>query len=241
MAADAEAIAAGLRVDPTAAVGCYQGWTLTELAGHVGQIHRWVADIVASGATARPTAGMATPPDTVEELAGWVVDGGTAVATTLGATAPDTPVWTISRRWRDVEFWRQRMLLETALHRWDVDDALGRPVGVDDAVARRGVAEALDVYLAQRLEGRAVGGDGQRVALLPTGGAGWTVTLRPDGFDVDEGADDVDVDATIAGSALDLWLLVTCRRALDGLDVTGDAVAAELAVAAAHMVPGPAG
>lgn len=236
---DAGVLAATLQTEPSAAVGCYEGWTLVELAGHVGQIHRWVTGVVSERVLDRPQGGHPPAPTDAIELAAWVVDGADELVDVLRSADPDDEVWTISRTRRDVAFWRQRMVLETALHRWDAEDALGSGATVDDEVALSGIEEALDVYLAQRLEGHEVGGRGQRVAVAPTGADGWTATLRPDGFGVEAGTEEA--EARIAGTPLDLWLLLTCRRALDGLDVTGDREAAALAVAAARMVPGPAG
>ena len=234
---DTAAIARAVERAPTAAVACYDGWTLVELGVHVGQVQRWVTGIVTDRAQERPTGPMAPAPD--DGLPAWLRAGAAELVAALGAVPPDTTVWTISRHHDDVGFWRRRMVLEAALHRWDADDATGVPPSVDEAVALAGVAEALDVYLGQRLAGQAVGGDGQRVALLPEGGDGWTVTLREDGIDVTGGR--VDPDAVVVGPALDLWLLLSCRRDLDGLEVEGDADAAALLAAAAHLVAGPAG
>lgn len=236
--ADTAVLADVLRSSPSAGIGCYDRWTVVELAGHVGQIHRWVTGIVTERSTERPTTPYATPP-APGELANWLVAGAADLVAVLAAADPHDTVWTISRSVRDVGFWRQRMVLETALHRWDAEDAAGDAATVDDEVALAGVAETLDVYLAQRLEGHDVGGSGQRVLLVPDGSSGWTATLRPDGFDVAPGVGEA--DAVVRGTALDLWLLLTCRRGLDDVVVEGDQEAAELAVAAARMVPGPAG
>lgn len=236
---DATAIADAVRDRPRATVACYAGWDLAALARHVGQVHRWVSGIVETRASERPTGGYPPAPDDDGELGDWVGVGAGRLVEVLRAVRHDEPVWTISRTWRDVAFWRRRMVLETALHRWDAERALGRTYQPDHAVATAGVAEALDVYLAQRLDPEAVAGAGQRVAFVPAMGEGWTLALGVDAITVDDGADSP--DATVRGSALDLWLLLTCRRGLDGLEVEGDVAAAELAVHAATLSPGPAG
>jgi uncharacterized protein (TIGR03083 family) len=236
---DAAALAAAVEESPGSAVSCYDGWTLVDLGVHVGQIHRWVRDVVLTRATARPSGGRETPPEDVADLPAWIVAGAADVVSVLGAAAADDEVWTISRTDRDVAFWRQRMVLETALHRWDADDALGRPPAVPDELALAGVDETLHVYLEQRLGGLDVGGDGQRVGVEPDGATGWTVALHPDGIEVVPGV--VGADAVLSASALDLWLLLTCRRQLDDVRVRGDRDAAALAVRAATLVPGPAG
>lgn len=239
MTADAAALAAAVRSAPNAPVACYAGWTLVELAGHVGQIHRWAGDVVERRASARPTGGYAAVPE-VPTLPDWITVGAERLVDVLAATDPAEVVWTFHPTDSTVGFWRRRMVLETALHRWDAETALGRQAVVDDALALQGVAEALHLYMEPRLAGREVGGAGERVAFVPDGAAGWTVRLEPDGVAVAPHPGD-DADAVVCGSALDLWLLLTCRRRLDGLDVTGDVDAAALAVRAATLVPGPAG
>lgn len=235
---DAAALADAVRAAPAAPVACYDGWTLVELGGHVGQIHRWVLGVVDQRAQERPVGGHAEVPD-VGALPDWLTSGVEQLVDVLAAADPDQEVWTISRADRSVAFWRRRMALETALHRWDAEDALGHDAVVEESLAREGVEEALHVYLEQRLDGRDVGGDGQRVAFVPSGSDGWTMTLHADGIEVAAGHEGV--DATLTGSALDLWLVLTCRAGLEQVEVVGDTGAASLAVHAAMLVPGPAG
>lgn len=237
--ADTAVVVDVLAASPDAPIGCYAGWTVVELAGHVGQIHHWVTDIVTSRAAARPAAGFPpTPP--VEVLPTWLQDGARTLVRALEVAPPDEPVWTISRHQRDMAFWRRRMVLETALHRWDVEDAAGHDPAVDTAVAVAGIEETLDVYLAQRLGGKDVGGAGERVVFRPeeTDDA-WTLELAADGVALSAGGEDA--DAVVRGTALDLWLLLTCRRSLDAVEVSGDAAAAALAARAATLSAGPAG
>lgn len=245
MATAAEALAAAVRSAPTASVACYSGWTLVDLGEHVGQIHRWAAGVVEQRATERPTGGYAAAPD-VASLPAWIITGAQRLADLLAAADPDQEVWTFSPTDRTIAFWRRRMALETALHRWDAEDALGQAAVVEGDLALEGVEEALHVYIEPRLDGRDVGGSGERVAFVPHvsdvpdgEGEGWTLTLHPDHVEVDPGHDTV--DAAVRGSALDLWLLLTCRSDLAAVEVAGDTGAAALAVRAAHLVPGPAG
>ena len=235
---DTAVLAAAVERQPGASVACYDGWSLVELAGHVGQIHRWVTGIVTDRARERPTGPMASAP-AADDLPSWLADGADRLVDVLVDTPADTSVWTFSHGHDDVAFWRQRMVLETALHRWDAEDATGAEPAIDRRVALAGVEEALHVYLAQRLRGEDVGGTGQRVAVVPEGDEGWTATLHADDLEVAYGR--VEPDAVVRGPAPDLWLLLTRRRDLDGLVVEGDADAAALLARAARMVAGPAG
>lgn len=236
---DAAAIADALMASPDAAVACYDGWTLVDLARHVGQIHRWVTDVVRTRSTSRPSGGYPSAPEEDDVLGDWLTGGAAELVAALDAADPDDEVWTISRTWRDVGFWRRRMVLETAMHRWDAEEAVGRDPWVDDEVAAAGVVEALEVYMAQRLDGADVGGGGERVAFLPDGAVGRTLVLQADRVAVEDGVGGA--DATVTGQPLELWLLLSCRGSLDGVTVTGDRAAAARAVRAATLVAGPAG
>lgn len=173
------------------------------------------------------------------DLPQWLVRGAAGLVEALDAADPDDEVWTFSPTGSTQAFWQRRMALESAIHRWDAEDALGRAATIDGDLAVEGIEEALHVYLEPRLEGRDVGGDGQRVAIVPEGAEGWTMVLRPDGVEVTAGSDDA--DAVVSGPAPELWLLLMCRRGLDVLEVAGDRSAAALAARAATLVPGPAG
>lgn len=235
---DTAVLADAVAADPGAAVACYDGWDLAELARHVGTIQRWVADVVRSRATARPPwpdIGDVTDGD----LRPWLVRGADDLVEVLAATDPDQQVWTFSPTGTTCGFWRRRMALEGAIHRWDAEDALGRDAIIDDTLSAEGVEEVLHVYLEPRLEGRDVGGDGQRVAFVPDGTEGWTLELHADGVEVATGQERA--DAVVSGPAAPMWLLLMCRRGLDAVEVSGDRAAARLAARAATLVPGPAG
>lgn len=235
---DTEVLAEAVATDPTAAVACYDGWDLADLARHVGTIQRWVTGIVGMRATERP------PWPDIDEVADgdlpqWLVRGAAGLVEALDTADPDDEVWTFSPTGSPLTFWQRRMALESAIHRWDAEDALGRDASVAPWLALEGVEEALYVYLEPRLDGRDVGGDGQRVAFVPERSTGWTMTLRPAGIEVTPGH--ADVDATVRGTALDLWLLLMCRSSLDEVEVAGDTEAAAHAVEVTTWVPGPAG
>lgn len=238
VAGETAVLAGAVARDSRAAVACYDGWDLADLGRHVGQIHRWVTGAVETRAQERPAA-AAAPDVPAEDLADWLVAGAGRLVEVLAAAGPEEQVWTISRTERTVAFWRRRMALETALHRWDAEDALGLDPVVPAPLALEGVDEALHVYLEQRLDGRDVGGGGERVAFVPTGTDGWTMTLHPEGVEVAAGHGGA--DATVAGDAMDLWLLLSCRRGLGAVTVTGDRDAAERAARSATLSPGPAG
>jgi uncharacterized protein (TIGR03083 family) len=223
--------------DPTAPIGCYAGWDVAQLARHTGQIHRWVTDVVRTRAAERPT-GMPDVESDDDRLATWLAEGVDELAAALEELDADEQLWTITRHDRSGRFWRRRMALETTLHRWDAEDAQDRAPTVDPKLALLGVCRVVGV--ARRAGPQPPPGRGQRVAIRPPEGPGWTVTVNPVGVEVAVGAAD-EVDAAVSGSALDLWLALTCRRGLDAVDVDGSRDAAALVLAAAAKLGGPAG
>ena len=91
-------------------------------------------------------------------------------------------------------FWSRRMLHETAMHRADIELALGRAPEFDPAVAADGIDEFLTVLPAAAAfapKVRTLTGDGERCTCGATDGdplasaedrAEWLITLEPHGF-----------------------------------------------------------
>lgn len=107
-----------------------------------------------------------------------------------------------------VGLWRRRMALETTIHRWDAQRAVGAAAPIADAVAVAGVTEALEIYLKPRLRGAKVDGADVVVGLRAAGGGhNWAVRLRADAVDVLRA--DHPADVWLEATAADLWLLLT--------------------------------
>lgn len=120
-------------------------WTVRSLVAHLGAIHRWAGDIVATrswdGSSAR------VPALDGDELRAWFTEGAEALAATLAAADPDAPCPNFSPGSPNtVAFWARRQIHEPTIHRWDAEHAVGaetpieRDVAVDADVARRFLA-----------------------------------------------------------------------------------------------------
>jgi uncharacterized protein (TIGR03083 family) len=215
----------------------YPQWTVADVIVHTGRIHRWVTDIVHTRARERPAQPDVAPSRRPTELIDWFTKGAADVLGALQAVDPSVRVWTFAGD-GTTGFWRQRMALETAVHRWDVQTAAGLPAPVPSDVAIAGITEALTIYVQPRLRGAAVGGTGQRVGLRCTDGdRAWTVVLLPDAVEIADETGNADV--VLEGSAEDLWLYLMGRRRLDDLRVSGARTAADLCSAAIALLPTP--
>jgi len=76
------------------------GWTVADLTTHIGGIHRWVTEIVATEAPSRlPFPDVKPDSSAGEDLAQWLTAGAAPLLASLRAAGPVTPVWT----WRSEE------------------------------------------------------------------------------------------------------------------------------------------
>jgi uncharacterized protein (TIGR03083 family) len=139
------------------------GWTLTDLAGHTGTIHRWVTALVETEATARvPFPEVNSPWESADGWSQWLASGATPLLTALRSAGPLTAVWSWGPG-RTSGWWARRMLHETTMHRVDAELTLGAddPV-VDPVVAADGIDEFLFNLPSARRPYR-------HLASLPTG------------------------------------------------------------------------
>ncbi len=209
------------------------GWTLRELAVHVGRAHRWAAEIVRTR-SAEPIPFRSVPdgkfPAEPGEQDRWLRAGAARLADTVQAAGGDL-VWTFAGQ-RPASFWARRMAHETAVHRADAELAAGQGPELDADLAADGIDEWLGF-----LSGVFSPADGAdpRIEALPPGrslhvhatdapGAGeWTVRSEPSGITVERAHGKGDV--AVRGPAARL-LLVLVRRlppADPAVEVIGDA------------------
>lgn len=172
------------------------GWDVAQLVTHVGHIHDWAA------------RNLAAPPDERVRMGRPALGGvetGRAALTRLveilragnphilraGPLQPRTAAW-----------WARRQLLETVVHRWDLENAVATPAGIDPVVAATGVTEFLEVF---------------------AGGSG-PVTLRAADLDLTWSAppDAAAPPVIVTASAADLLLLLWGRLGTAAVRVEGD-------------------
>jgi uncharacterized protein (TIGR03083 family) len=228
LGAEADRFASSLTgADLGATVLTCPDWTVRDLVSHVGGLHRWSTELVASGIVAETWRSSlpldypdgAAPPEAWRD---WLVAGAVEACRTFAAAEPATPVWAWGAD-QHARFWPRRMLFETAIHRLDLDLTLGRPADLPVRVAIEGIDEQLEnlPFVARwngevgRLRGR-----GEALGFTARDAdASWRVRLEPDGWWWDRVSDDSDVVAE--APAADLLLLMVGRPIPD-LAVRGD-------------------
>lgn len=151
---------------------------MADLVRHTSQVHRNRIVLARLGDTQYPDDLSREPgPDDVDELLGWYRQGLDELITALTEVGPDAPTWTWTGE-NKVRFWIRRMAQETAVHRWDAQNAVRAPERIEAELASDGVDEFLDAFIPG--ENIAWQGRSGTVHLHCTDVDGeWTMTLEP--------------------------------------------------------------
>jgi uncharacterized protein (TIGR03083 family) len=195
------------------------GWTLRDLGFHVGGIHRFWEWVVRTGATTNEGAPtFDRPPD--DALSAWFLEGAAELRRTLDDAPLERKVWSWSQH-DDVAFVIRRMAQETAMHRWDAENAVGDARAIEPMeLAVDGVDEFFDTQIAEDF----LGPGGESIALVATDGpARWLASVADGSVTcvrAESGA-----DAIVRAPASDLLLMLWRRIGPFDLDVAGDRVA----------------
>ncbi|HRW19334.1 MAG TPA: maleylpyruvate isomerase family mycothiol-dependent enzyme [Dermatophilaceae bacterium] len=128
------------------ALSACPGWAVRDLVGHLGFVHRWVANAIETG---RPDL-EPKPLDADEQLSAWFDEGVGLLAGTLRRD-PGEPAWTLAEP-RTVGFWRRRQLHENTVHRWDLATAIGADATIDAEVALDGIDEVIGTMLPRQVK-----------------------------------------------------------------------------------------
>jgi uncharacterized protein (TIGR03083 family) len=200
--------------------GC-PGWTLADLAHHLGGIHRWARTAVVEGPS---DEGAVDAPTDRTALAAWFRAGASALSDTLRATDPATPCWTFGPRPRTAAFWFRRQAHETALHAVDAAESQGAALPWDPAFALDGVDEVVTMFFPRQIRLGRIAPLAATLVLEPTEGGRWVLP-----------GDDPARLAAVSGPAEAILLLLWHRTGLDDprLALSGSRAAADAVLAAA--------
>jgi uncharacterized protein (TIGR03083 family) len=196
-------------------------WTLYDLADHLGGGNLWAA----AGVTEQRGDYEAPPaPRDQGALARWFGDTAGVLLAALD-TDPSAPAWTIAPP-PTVGFWQRRRCMETLIHRWDAEHALGAAGPLDPALAADGIAEVIDTMTPRQIRlGRTA---------APADAISLAASDSPSSWVLGAG----EPVATIRATAAELLLLLWGRLAADDQAITweGDRDKAMLTLAGS-LVP----
>lgn len=131
-------LAAAVDTSASVPVPACPGWTIADLAVHLGQVQRWATAIVGAGHTEKPGPATAyEAPTDPSALTDWVLAGVEPLVAALLAAGADSPAWNFARRPAVASFWWRRQSCEAWIHAADAAEARG---GANPIPARSGVS-----------------------------------------------------------------------------------------------------
>jgi uncharacterized protein (TIGR03083 family) len=224
---DAQALLALAELDWSREIPHCPGWDAADLVGHLGGIFAWMATIVTTG---RPVAraDREVPPVDLAERASWYLAHLEQALDVLSRTTPDTEVWTFSSRGvNNVGWWRRRLAVETAIHRWDAEFAVNATARqLDGEVAAAGIEEFVDEFLPGLLAQPTVTGLNGMLHFEATDNQRrWDVDLDALRASTDGPVRAHGTGEVIRGTVSDLLLWLTNRESSSGISGQSDIAA----------------
>lgn len=218
---EVQRLAEVLEQSPTAGVPTCGEWTVADLVAHTSRVHRMAAaslrgDELVNGYP--PT--VAFDPSSCS-LADYLTEGLVELNEALDITPATDEVWTFVGT-RPASFWTRRMAAETAVHRWDAENAVGdaRPFEADHAVDM--IDEFFDVYVGRKPADAFADPDGRTLHLHATDAEGeWVITRHPDHIEIEHAH--AKSTTAVRGGASSLLLVVWNRPVQPDVEVFGDA------------------
>jgi uncharacterized protein (TIGR03083 family) len=205
------------------------GWNMRDLVRHLSEIHLWAAARVAKRADnlwpedisehteSWPELAVFWPDD--DKLVSWYLETNANLVNVLESAPADLDCPTFLPAPSPLAMWARRQAHETAVHRFDAENAVGAASGYDPVFAADGLDELL-VGFTQR--GRGEEGDPSRTMLVHATDTGdrWHLTIDSEGVTTVRG--DGPADVTLSGAASDLYLVLWNRTEDSTITVTGD-------------------
>jgi len=196
---DGRAALAAVASAPDARVAACPDWSNAELGGHLGMVWGYVTTQVQACDPSGSTRPESDPTASGTSLLAGLLEA-------LAETDDGSPAWNWTPQ-LTAGFWVRRMAHETAIHRWDAEDAAGGASPIHDDLAPDTVQEAIDVALQFHRSGPIASWPDGSLHLHRTDGPGeWLLLPGDDGLTVT--LEHAKGDAAMAGSASDLalWL-----------------------------------
>jgi uncharacterized protein (TIGR03083 family) len=214
------------------------GVTLGDAVRHTGSEYQRALAWLRSGTE---PADWQRVPAPGQDVVGFHVEGREALVAELAAHEPDEPCDTWWPADRTYGFWRRRMAHETAVHRVDVQGAMGMSVDpVEEDFAADGIDEALLFWFGYRLAQRGMTATQHGAVGVMTAGYTWLAVLgrvRSSARRV-PAVDAQAADAVVAGEPMSVYLWVWGRVSDQAVEISGDPDAKGQLWALLHIATG---
>ncbi len=201
-------------------------YDMAGLVAHVGWVYSFVCAQLGADDPMSPAApgDSGTPGD--GDLLDWYEERRAELISALRSTGTEVPMWTFGVD-KTSGFYHRRMAHESAVHRWDADQAVNGTgaAPIDRTLALDGIDELFDVAMPRALDRDGDLLPGGSLHLHATDGDGeWLFTVN-DG-EIDMTNEHAKGDAAVRGPVSDL-LLFMWNRGRGSCEVFGDESVAE--------------
>lgn len=135
--------------DLAAPVPACPGWSLADLADHLGGVHQWATHAVVVGdAKGAPTSAPAER----DALVRWYREAARSLTDVLRGTPPEATAWTFGPE-QVAGFWRRRQVHETVIHLYDAlaSQARASDWEITPELAWDGVEEVATVFYPRQV------------------------------------------------------------------------------------------
>lgn len=205
------------------------GWDMRELLRHLSEIHLWAAahvaqphdqpsiDDVAELTAFWPDLAVFWPDDS--NLINWYLDTNTNLINALESAPPNVESFTFLPAPSPLAMGARRKAHETAIHRFDAENAADITTEFDPTFAADGIDELLAAF-APRADDFPIESTKTMVVHATDTNNSWHVTLVPNGITTSR--EDGPADVTLTGDAHNLYLAVWNRGDDSNVTITGD-------------------
>ena len=205
------------------------GWNMRDLVRHLSEIHLWAAarvakrtsklfpDDISEHTESWPELAVFWPDDI--DLVDWYLETNANLVQALESASPADDIPTFLPAPSPLAMWARRQAHETAVHRFDAQNARGAGSGFDPVFASDGIDEMVSGFAPRAEEFPTTSPRTMLVHAEDTEDR-WHLTLAADGITTVRG--DGPADVTLSGDASDLYLALWNRGDDSWITVEGD-------------------
>lgn len=207
--------------DLSAKVPACPGWTMRDLVEHIRHV-AWIPSVVlpTMSTEAPDWSRLPAPIDDSAALISAAKDQVAVATVELSRVDQSAQCWTMRKQEPTAGFWPRRAALETAVHRFDAESAVGAPTACEAPLAADGIDELLDGILFGQLHRHpemAPGGVLEVEAVDQN--THWRVAAENDSIVLDPGQNPA---VTIRGNSAELFLVLWGRLERTRITTKGD-------------------
>jgi uncharacterized protein (TIGR03083 family) len=204
-------------------------WNMRDLVRHLSEIHLWAAARVAKRTDqlwledrselteSWPDLAVFWPED--DDLTSWYLQTNANLVDALESAPADLDCPTFLPAPSPLAMWARRQAHETAVHRFDAENAVRTASGFDPEFAADGIDELLAAFTPRRESFPVESEKLMQVSTDDTDDS-WLVTLRPDGVSTARGLGSADI--TLSGTASDLYTVLWNRASDSTITIDGE-------------------